>query len=114
MRWIERDEPWHRTQVDYCEVTGQLLPRRYWQFTHDGVVYRVRDPGLRGPVSPLRPGSPIRTRHRAGLPGYCGWVGGRSATGASITRRSELATIAGAPICGFSPGRISRCTGASV
>lgn len=45
MAWIDRDEPWHRTQVDYCDVTGQLLPRRYWQFTWDGVAYRVRDPG---------------------------------------------------------------------
>ncbi len=44
MPWVERDQPWYRTQVDYCEVTGQLLPRRYWQFEHDGVEYRVRDP----------------------------------------------------------------------
>jgi hypothetical protein len=25
-------------------VTGQLLPRRYWTFEHEGTRYRVRDP----------------------------------------------------------------------
>jgi hypothetical protein len=44
MTWVERDEPWHRTEVAYCEVTGQLLPRRYWEFEADGRVLRARDP----------------------------------------------------------------------
>ena len=44
MPWVDRNEPWHRTSVAYCDVTGQLLPRRYWSFEHEGVTYRVRDP----------------------------------------------------------------------
>ena len=44
MPWIDRQEPWHRVSVDYCDVTGQLLPRRYWTFEHEGTRYRVRDP----------------------------------------------------------------------
>ena len=44
MGWVERDEPWYRIEVDYCEVTGQLLPRRHWEFEHDGSVIKARDP----------------------------------------------------------------------
>ena len=32
MPWVERTELWHRTETQYCQVTGQLLPRRYWLF----------------------------------------------------------------------------------
>ena len=42
--WVEREEPWHRTDVEYCEVTGQLLPRRYWSFEHEGREVKARDP----------------------------------------------------------------------
>ena len=44
MTWVERDEPWNRISVRYCDVTGQLLPRRYWLFEHDGRRLHVRDP----------------------------------------------------------------------
>ena len=44
MAWVERDEAWHRIDVAYCEVTGQLLPRRYWEFEHEGRTVRARDP----------------------------------------------------------------------
>ena len=44
MAWVERREPWYRVEVQYCEVTGQLLPRRYWEFEHEGSVIRARDP----------------------------------------------------------------------
>lgn len=44
MTWVERRVPWHRTEVAYCEVTGQLLPNRYWEFEADGRVVRARDP----------------------------------------------------------------------
>ena len=44
MPWVERDEPWYRTEVEYCEVTGQLLPRRYWAFEDDGRVVKACDP----------------------------------------------------------------------
>jgi hypothetical protein len=44
MSWVERDISWHRTDVAYCEVTGQLLPPRYWRFEDDGRVIRARDP----------------------------------------------------------------------
>lgn len=43
-RWVERHQPWQRPDVDYCDVTGQLLPRRYWSFEHEGRVLRARDP----------------------------------------------------------------------
>ncbi len=43
MTWVERHEPWHRTEVAYCEVTGQLLPRRYWSFEVDGRELKARD-----------------------------------------------------------------------
>jgi hypothetical protein len=43
MAWVEREEPWYGTDVQYCDVTGQLLPRRYWEFEHDGRVIRARD-----------------------------------------------------------------------
>ena len=44
MSWVVRDLPWHRTEVAYCEVNGQLLPARYWQFEADGRLIRARDP----------------------------------------------------------------------
>ena len=44
MPWVEREEVWHRVEVAYCEVTGQLLPRRYWAFEHEGRTIRARDP----------------------------------------------------------------------
>lgn len=44
MTWVLRNEAWHRTQVAYCDVTGQLLPRRYWEFEAGGHVLRARDP----------------------------------------------------------------------
>jgi hypothetical protein len=44
MSWVDRKISWHRTDVAYCEVTGQLLPPRYWQFEDDGRVIRARDP----------------------------------------------------------------------
>jgi hypothetical protein len=44
MPWVVREEPWYRIEVQYCDVTGQLLPRRYWEFEHDGHVVRARDP----------------------------------------------------------------------
>lgn len=44
MPWIEREIPWNQLTVEYCDVTGQLLPRRYWQFEADGREWRVADP----------------------------------------------------------------------
>ena len=44
MPWAEREESWYRTDVQYCEVTGQLLPRRYWEFEHNSGVIKARDP----------------------------------------------------------------------
>ena len=44
MTWVERETSWHRTEVAYCEVTGQLLPRRYWEFADEGRVIKARDP----------------------------------------------------------------------
>jgi hypothetical protein len=39
--WVERDVSWHDLAVEYCEVTGQLLPRRYWSFEVDGREVRA-------------------------------------------------------------------------
>jgi hypothetical protein len=44
MAWVERSEAWYRVDVAYCDVTGQLLPRRYWEFEHEGRTLRARDP----------------------------------------------------------------------
>lgn len=44
MSWVSRGESWHHTEVAYCEVTGQLLPPRYWEFEDDGRNLRARDP----------------------------------------------------------------------
>jgi hypothetical protein len=44
MPWVEREEPWYRTEVEYCEVTGQLLPRRYWAFEVDGSMVKTCHP----------------------------------------------------------------------
>jgi hypothetical protein len=44
MPWVEREEQWHRVDVAYCEVTGQLLPKRYWEFEHEGRTVRARSP----------------------------------------------------------------------
>ena len=58
MAWITRNEPWHRTGVRYCDVTGQLLPRRYWTFEFEGRTYDVMDEHceaiLRNYVAPRR------------------------------------------------------------
>jgi hypothetical protein len=42
--WVDRDESWNQISVRYCDVTGQLLPRRYWYFRDDGREFHVRDP----------------------------------------------------------------------
>jgi hypothetical protein len=44
MPWVERDEPWYQTEVEYCQVTGQLLPRRYWTFEVNGNVVKTCHP----------------------------------------------------------------------
>ena len=33
MAWEELRKPWHDTAVEYCDVCGNLLIRRYWRFT---------------------------------------------------------------------------------
>jgi hypothetical protein len=32
MAWRELNKTWHDTTVDYCDVCGNLLIRRYWGF----------------------------------------------------------------------------------
>lgn len=44
MPWVDREFDWHDLSVDYCEVTGQLLPRRYWSFEVDGREVRCAHP----------------------------------------------------------------------
>lgn len=58
MPWVDRELPWHQVEVEYCDVTGQLLPRRYWSFDADGRTLRTTSPHYealyRDYVEPLR------------------------------------------------------------
>jgi hypothetical protein len=44
MAWVEREVSWHDLSVEYCDVTGQLLPRRYWSFEVDGRTLKAVEP----------------------------------------------------------------------
>lgn len=44
MAWVDREVAWHELAVEYCEVTGQLLPKRYWSFDVDGRVLKAAHP----------------------------------------------------------------------
>jgi hypothetical protein len=44
MPWVERDVAWQDLSVEYCEVTGQLLPKRYWSFEVDGREVKAAQP----------------------------------------------------------------------
>jgi hypothetical protein len=44
MGWVDRDVAWHDLAVEYCDVTGQLLPKRYWSFEAEGRVVRAAHP----------------------------------------------------------------------
>lgn len=42
MTWVDLVKSWHDTSVDVCDVCGNLLIRRYWEFaTADGLVLRA-------------------------------------------------------------------------
>jgi len=42
MSWIGIEKTWHDTNVDYCDVCGNLLIRRAWEFTAaDGRTLRA-------------------------------------------------------------------------
>jgi len=40
-RWRDLIKPWHDTSVDYCDVCGNLLIRRNWEFEDGGRVLRA-------------------------------------------------------------------------
>lgn len=40
MSWRDLTKPWHDTTVDYCDVCGNLLIRRYWEFRDGDRVIR--------------------------------------------------------------------------
>lgn len=44
MTWVERAVPWYDLEVEYCEVTGQLLPRRFWSFEAEGRELKAAHP----------------------------------------------------------------------
>ena len=48
MVWVDLIVPWHNTEVNYCDVTGNLIVGKYWEFTdkNDGGVYKVTDPSI--------------------------------------------------------------------
>lgn len=48
MVWVDLIVPWHNTDVNYCDVTGNLIVGKYWEFTDkkDSAVYRVTDPSI--------------------------------------------------------------------
>ena len=33
MAWIDLKVPWHNTDVNYCDVTGNLVVGKCWEFT---------------------------------------------------------------------------------
>ena len=42
MPWRELGKPWHDTTVEYCDVCGNLLIRKYWEFPDaDGSLLRA-------------------------------------------------------------------------
>lgn len=42
MTWRDAERRWHDTDVAYCDVCGNLIIRRYWEFTTpDGSVLRA-------------------------------------------------------------------------
>ena len=42
MSWHALEKPWNDVSVEYCEVCGNLLIQRYWEFTGpDGVTVRA-------------------------------------------------------------------------
>jgi hypothetical protein len=42
MAWTELGKTWHDTNVEYCDVCGNLLIRRAWVFeTPDGLTLRA-------------------------------------------------------------------------
>jgi hypothetical protein len=42
MAWVDISKTWHDTNVDYCDVCGNLLIRRAWEFTGaDGTTLRA-------------------------------------------------------------------------
>ena len=42
MAWIELNKTWHDTNVEYCDVCGNLLIERAWVFTAvDGETLRA-------------------------------------------------------------------------
>jgi hypothetical protein len=42
MSWVEMPKTWHDTNVDYCDVCGNLLIRRAWEFRGaDGALLRA-------------------------------------------------------------------------
>lgn len=40
MAWRDLSKTWHDTTVDYCDVCGNLLIRRFWEFEADGRLLR--------------------------------------------------------------------------
>jgi hypothetical protein len=42
MPWRELAKPWHDTTVEYCDVCGNLLIGKYWEFpANDGSQMRA-------------------------------------------------------------------------
>jgi len=48
MVWVDLIVPWHNTAVSYCEVTGNLIVGKYWEFTDKNTkeVYKVTDQSI--------------------------------------------------------------------
>jgi hypothetical protein len=45
MAWRDLHRPWQETSVDYCDVCGNLLIRRFWAFADEhGRVRRACRP----------------------------------------------------------------------
>lgn len=56
MTWEPIEKPWNDISVEYCDVCGNLLIRRFWRFTTcDGVELRACSEDCEGLHARLHP-----------------------------------------------------------
>jgi len=80
MSWVAAEKTWHDTSVDHCEVCGNLLIRRAWEFTDvDGRRIRACRPEDERLAAILR-------RHAAGIDeARARWARSAPVTGTPVT-----------------------------
>jgi len=78
MTWKELYKPWHDTTVDYCDVCGTLLIRKYWEFNSGDLLLRACCEGdeklwkrlekYRESYPKIIPDTPLNQKSTVGLP----------------------------------------------